>query len=818
MPDVDSLRPRIIEDYRDLFRAGEVLHFAVSFGKDSNVILNLGMEAALQHREAGEVVPPMLVVHADTGVENPAVRQHAQGMAEALRDFAQREQLDIRVRIVGPSLLDEMPVQVVSGRTLPVFASRSDRACTTDWKIRPAQRAIRELRSELAAEGYTGMPITVLGTRREESSGRAARMDARGEGTHVNEVRDEQGALKSRTFAPIAGWEQEQVWEYLILAGSRGGPYRAYAPSFDETLEIYRDASDECTLAPGEGGSKSPCGARHGCWACTVAGNEDKSMRHMLEKPRYRHMRRLGDLRNWMVATQHDYSIRRWVTRSTDPDTGYTRISPEAYSPETTRWLLAVMLSIDVEERERAARLRELVKEGREGEDPGVQEIRAGGRPGLPIIERQVQKYLERMQVPQFQVISPEALIAIDYRWSMDAAHPPHEALRVWHEVVREGKRVFAPEHTFPVPRVPMPKPRWHRGPEDAEPPYGALGPMVEMFSEGCPALYEYRTRTEQQVRPDGKQVCRQLLDLDRVVGAREAERFDIDEESLELFWQFELEGRLEVNARFHAGEWVSRTEAAGWYLRYGLVGLAQGRARDAERQIIRGRAWERAGLSGGVTLEQIQADTISDDEHKVLVQQARKRAEAEQAEGAARVERRRRAVLRRAPELTPEQADRLLAARARMKTEWPRMAARMVAIQAAQELGMRRIEGEPVEQVRKRYATALNDWAQFVEQEGPLRPYLAGLYRRLQARVEARAARVLEIGEPSARQFEWGFGIGMPFDVAAERAAEHARKARALDAREASRWLPEAAVPVVLRNEADEQSGQLDLFEQEAA
>lgn len=65
---------------RKLLETGHPLVVAYSGGKDSSVLANLALHAALATRASRGRVPPIVVVHADVGsVENPEIRALVNG-------------------------------------------------------------------------------------------------------------------------------------------------------------------------------------------------------------------------------------------------------------------------------------------------------------------------------------------------------------------------------------------------------------------------------------------------------------------------------------------------------------------------------------------------------------------------------------------------------------------------------------------------------------------------------------------------------------------------------------------------------------------
>lgn len=512
-------------------------------------------------------------------------------------------------------------------------------------------------------------------------------------------------------------------------------------------------------------------------------------METMLSHPQYAYMQRLNDLRNWLVATQNDFGIRRWISRKSDPVTGHVSIIPADYDAKTTRWLLAVLISMDVAEAERAEAFARRVKAGDADNDPGVQAIRATAADG-DLIEQRVARYIERMQSPQFQVVTREVLATIDFLWSVDALHPPHEALKVWEEVVHEGHRVFAPGYTPTVATQEAPAKLWHPALPGAG-VVGIHGAVADVATgERGPGLYRLIPGKGEGSRPDGRRDDRPRRTSEAVAAMDEIDRFGWDAEGLTLFMELEWAASLQINADWQAGRVASRTEAALRYLRFGAVSVGSGQSRSMEAKIQRGRSWEAAGLAGDADPEAIRARCIADADHAALKarMEAAGGAEADATEG-----RERRLDCRYARRAgVRDDVRSIRQVRARMKRELPALRAHLLALESAQAEGLAEIEGESVEDRLRRFTRDWKEWTR-VATQGPLAAALAPLYWRIEAMVQARCAAVLEAGPCDARRFLWRFGLALSYANAGRRALEH--RGRALAAEQARADLRAPAV-----------------------
>ena len=193
----------VIDMIKGVARRGHPLVVAWSSGRDSTACLNLTLVALKELSSAGELVPQVVVLHADPLVENPAVHQHAMSEIASIKRYAAQHGMPIRVEISTPSLLSQWAVKVISGRNLPPLPGRP-RDCTIDLKITPMKRLQSRVFKEIAREGMLE-PVKVIGTRFAESAGRKKRMEGRGE-THEGIWQDKEG-LK---LSPIAHWSDNE--------------------------------------------------------------------------------------------------------------------------------------------------------------------------------------------------------------------------------------------------------------------------------------------------------------------------------------------------------------------------------------------------------------------------------------------------------------------------------------------------------------------------------------------------------------------------------------------------------------------------------
>jgi 3'-phosphoadenosine 5'-phosphosulfate sulfotransferase (PAPS reductase)/FAD synthetase len=117
---------------------------AWSGGKDSSTVASIVLAAAARKVWKSGEAPEIIITHADTGVENPAMENLARSEMKRIATYADRNGLNVRIEIATPSLNATWAVRVIGGRALPVFAGKGHRDCSVDWKVKPQQRIYKK--------------------------------------------------------------------------------------------------------------------------------------------------------------------------------------------------------------------------------------------------------------------------------------------------------------------------------------------------------------------------------------------------------------------------------------------------------------------------------------------------------------------------------------------------------------------------------------------------------------------------------------------------------------------------------------------------
>ena len=291
---------------------------AYSGGKDSTLVLQLVYETLIAL--GNKATKPVYVISSDTGVEPPNVAAHVETVLSAVQADAEKRGIKLTSHLVKPALEDGFwPKLIGKGYPSP---TRWFRWCTTNMKIKPSRRAIDTIVAE------HGSVVLLLGTRRAESTSRAARMDGRR--TNLRNLNPHHEIPNAFVATPIADWSNDDVWQYLF----ENNPPPWGAPH-DRMLTLYRQAlGGECPIVM-DLNTPSCGGSRFGCWVCTVV-KVDKSMEGFIQSGE-EWMKPLAEFRDWLKEFRERPEARMTIRR--DGSKG-----PGPFTPDARRTILKELL------------------------------------------------------------------------------------------------------------------------------------------------------------------------------------------------------------------------------------------------------------------------------------------------------------------------------------------------------------------------------------------------------------------------------------------------------------------------------------------
>ncbi|MCI4453930.1 MAG: phosphoadenosine phosphosulfate reductase family protein [Thermodesulfobacterium sp.] len=248
---------------------GQPVVVAYSGGKDSTFLLHHVLVLLKEMRSN-----PLVVVYADTLVENPVVHQHVLEFLGKVEKYCEETGIDVRILIAQPELNNTFWVNII-GKGYPV-PSPWFRWCQEKLKIKPVKKVLEGL-----SEG-----IMLVAVREQESKARQRSLQRR-----LNGMELERNHL--RVFAPIFDFTNEDIWEFLTQAKSPWGE------DYSKVISLY-----------------SGCGTRFGCWVCTVV-KEDKTLKNQAQFDEV--LKKLYEFRNWLLEFSFDPKNRLPIRRNGKP-------------------------------------------------------------------------------------------------------------------------------------------------------------------------------------------------------------------------------------------------------------------------------------------------------------------------------------------------------------------------------------------------------------------------------------------------------------------------------------------------------------------
>lgn len=280
-----------------------------SGGKDSTATLQLVWNA-LAALAPEKRTKKVYVITTDTLVENPIVSFWVSQSLAQMKVAAAAQNLPIEPHLLTPDVKDTFWVNLM-GKGYPA-PRHGFRWCTERLKIHPTNHFIRNVIR------VSGEAVLVLGTRKAESSNRAATM-AKYEVGKVNELLNSDSDLfnslrysdtlpNALIYSPVQEWRDDEIWLYLMQWDNPWGK------SNKDLFTMYRGATEdnECPLVVDT--STPSCGdSRFGCWVCTLV-NKDRSMEAMIQNDEEKEwLQPLLDIRNELDVHQdrHRRDFRR---------------------------------------------------------------------------------------------------------------------------------------------------------------------------------------------------------------------------------------------------------------------------------------------------------------------------------------------------------------------------------------------------------------------------------------------------------------------------------------------------------------------------
>lgn len=441
------------------------IRLAVSLGKDSLLMLAVFVEAHRQLLGSGKSpAAPLIITRADTGIESPVMTMFARRQLRLLSTYLNKHHIPFEIFEAKPADRYAWSTMYLSGLKLITVGASKYADCSVILKSDP----LNKVESKLAKKYPNGI-VTATGVRMAESFERAQNIKRFGLDTAQVTETDADGR-RSLDYAPIVDIQTDEVWMMIrALGDSAKRTYGKCLPYWDKSTwylrKLYDDQTDNCPITASgvfAGGSSGGCSSslRSGCALCTVV-NIDKQAETLADLPQYPQLRNLLAIRNWMSHHFFNNKYRRYIGRKPNTD-GYVKIQPNTFNEEWMQSMLRWCLQADRDEQLRAMEFSAALKSDAWLSDSGIKSILSDDTLENWQKEEWITFYIEDMQEPTFQIVTPEQLLLIEAFWSRDSYQiSPYTAIKIWHEVYHELVSVRYPIVTGPRYQNNLPAPRY---------------------------------------------------------------------------------------------------------------------------------------------------------------------------------------------------------------------------------------------------------------------------------------------------------------------------------------------------------------------
>jgi DNA sulfur modification protein DndC len=250
------------------------LCIAYSGGKDSTALVFIMLNVLKELKKELQLNKKTYIINSNTRAELPPLLEHLEMSLGSIQTYSDTHELLVEVHEVVPFDKHTLNVQLLGVGMPP--PSRNFRWCTSKLKIQPIERKLKELFPD-------GKFISVVGSRRDESSDRKARIEKQSKVNSHLKINDR--FPNADNLYPIEYWNTKDIWEYIFTQNEK-------IIDIDFLWNLYSDASSkeaaECSFA-GAGGKNITegnlgCGqSRFGCWQCYVVRDNDKSLDGLLK-------------------------------------------------------------------------------------------------------------------------------------------------------------------------------------------------------------------------------------------------------------------------------------------------------------------------------------------------------------------------------------------------------------------------------------------------------------------------------------------------------------------------------------------------------
>lgn len=428
---------------------------ASSFGKDSNLLIALNLQAHIELIKEMKIDAntPFFLVTIDTDVESIFTQLTINHHIDALKKFSIENEINLQLICKKPPVDKRYASLFFSG--LKYYSvSRTSNDCSEILKVDTASLAIKELIKNINFS--LSDHCMMLGTRHSESANRSSKMKRRvNTAVEVAEYQFHSTKEKKRlsTFEPIANFSDSNVWFILQHSSCSNQPlynsplikpFPTYIDNFSVLRLMYELSgvkSDTCPDAAAMlqgSASAGSCGssksARQGCYLCLKSLVDKSSNEAQKNTDFYSHL--IGDtnlFRNWLLSEAADIDKRVFYSRAIDKTTGYVSMSANVMNAEHFVKAIAHASILTITDQVRAKHLRYLIDSDQIEKDRGYQLIINDEKLSAADKETLLKLYITQATKPLISMMNDKIALFISFIHSRDGVKiAPWAAYNIW--------------------------------------------------------------------------------------------------------------------------------------------------------------------------------------------------------------------------------------------------------------------------------------------------------------------------------------------------------------------------------------------------
>lgn len=461
----------MVSEYLALLEKGYCLQIGASYGKDSSSILNGALDA-MKRAITLKIIKadhPIVIITVDTLQEPEPIQCYVPYAQKNVREFAKKHNINAIVETVSPPIYQELMILYSGAQKLPASSMSGRHAdCSIIWKVDTGIRALKRIKHSLSDKYRNAVWISASGSRSAESTRRSLNMQKQGVKNYksadlIANIQASQDAGKVGgvfKFAPIEGWQDHEVINYLLHAGVNpimpslvDKRISAYGENFGLLIAIYGEGSnDTCEVVSIDSENKAEqkgCGkiARFGCVTCLQTSSDHSA----IEIKKGRRWSRFGDstqrFRDYLMRISVDVKYRAFHARAFDPAcNNNVFLQPNVLKSKILEKLVWYASQITVDSTAIYHDALQAQKSGTLDEDVGVIDIMSDSSLSDSVKAQYKEMYIARLtEKPMFEMFTEKHAVLLSLMWALHGVSTlPYRPVAIL-DAVKKGKRIPFP-------------------------------------------------------------------------------------------------------------------------------------------------------------------------------------------------------------------------------------------------------------------------------------------------------------------------------------------------------------------------------------